>query len=975
MAEPAYMPGEQVRIVSARHRVGAVIGAPERRQGQFWYPVFFGQSQTEIVPEEDLEGFSGTGDVRSLMTDGRFAGREALSRLVTQLKLSLDLGSQIYALSASKTHFFPYQFKPLLKFLESRNHRLLIADEVGLGKTIEAGLILTELRHRRPDLNRVLIVVPAHLRRKWQEEMRRRFDRHFNILDSRNLREFLADYEREGQETQLWGIISLQSLSRVPMMEAWEAVGPELDLVIFDEAGRLRNDTTHSHRVARLMGESSDAMLLLTATPVQTRSERGPLARRFLGNPLYADVLARLVSQTAPSRRERIELQRDLEGLAVFGHVLSRTRKRDVHEEQPERRARVWPCQNVSADESEFYREVTRLCRDAYGQRNDGRGASFGIIQAQRQMASCMVAMTEYIEQRLAAIDDDASESGDAEGGNDESSPAIQPDWGALGDLEAWRRRLGAHDSKLEALCDIVRMLDREEPGAKILVFTFFPRTAYYLCRRLGDRGIAAEALTGATPTNPLNPELDERLRLIERFKSGPSIQVLVATNVAEEGLDLQFAHCMVNYDLPWNPMRIEQRIGRVDRIGQKSKIIQIINLSMPNTIEDRMLTLLFERLRIFELSIGDLETVMGDVIDELQGALFKPGLSAEQEEREIVRAADVIECQTQEARRLETEAESLVGQDEFFTDEVERARRLRRYITGEELIVYLTDYLREQHPDSRLRSVPGRDEMFDLEITDSLRQEVRSALPHGDPELIQFLARAGEGRCSFTTSPTLAEDDPRLTLLTFYHPLIRTVHRHYLENLRELHPACYVRLHSADLPGGRYGWLLYSSEIGGVQPRRDLEIVALHLQHEDALDEDTSETLLWLMAAQAETVPEARRHQEIDGEFIERAEDLFVSRLNARFSARRRSNEALVANRLASLRETYERNRELREQRVREARERRRQPTYIKGLETRTRTLDAGYHDKVSEIEATREMSRSYNLCAGGIVEIAHGT
>ena len=99
-----------------------------------------------------------------------------------------------------------------------------------------------------------------------------------------------------------------------------------------------------------------------------------------------------------------------------------------------------------------------------------------------------------------------------------------------------------------------------------------------------------------------------------------------MATNVAEEGLDLQFAHCMVNYDLPWNPMRIEQRIGRVDRIGQKSKIIQIINLSMPNTIEDRMLTLLFERLRIFELSIGDLETVMGDVIDELQGALFKPG-------------------------------------------------------------------------------------------------------------------------------------------------------------------------------------------------------------------------------------------------------------------------------------------------------------------------------------------------------------
>ena len=1030
MTESAYAPGEQVRIVSARHRVGVVIGEPERRQGQFWYPVFFGQSQTEIVPEEDLEGFSGMGDVRSLMTDGRFAGREALSRLVTQLKLSLDLGSQIYALAASKTHFFPYQFKPLLKFLDSRNHRLLIADEVGLGKTIEAGLILTELRHRRPDLNRVLVVVPAHLRRKWQEEMRRRFDRHFNILDSGNLREFLSIYEREGPGTQLWGIVSLQSLSRTPMLEAWEAIGPELDLVIFDEAGRLRNDTTHAHRMAKVIGESSDAMLLLTATPVQTKSEdlfnllrlldpqefsrpevfgnqltanshvlaaqselrrtkvdteqvvkrlrlveRGPLARRFLGNPLYADVLARLGAQAAQTRRGRTELQRDIEGLAVFGHVLSRTRKRDVHKEQPERRARVWPCQNVTPDEAEFYREVTRLCRDAYGRRSDGRGASFGIIQAQRQMASCMVAMTEYIQQRMTAADNNASESADADPDNDDGSPVIKPNWAALGDLDIWRRRLSASDSKLEALHDVVRTLDSEESGAKILVFTFFPRTAHYLCRRLHERGIAAEALTGDTPTNPLVPELDERSRLIARFKSDPSLQVLVATNVAEEGLDLQFSHCMVNYDLPWNPMRIEQRIGRIDRIGQESKVIQIVNLSMPNTIEDRMLTLLFERLRIFEQSIGDLETVMGNVIDKLQGALFEPGLSINEEEEEIIRAADAIERSTQDAVRLEKEAESLIGQDEFFTDEVERARRQRRYITSEELIVYLADYLKEQHSDCRLRPDPNRDAAFDLEIGDSLRQAVRAALPHGDPELIQFLARAGAGRCSFTTSPTLAEDDPRLTLLTFYHPLIRTVHRHYVEHLRELHPACYVRLRATDFPGGRYGWLLYSSEIGGAQPRRDLALVALHLQHEDSLDEDASERLLWLMVAQATTVPEARRHQEIDRKFIDRAEEVFVSRLNTQFSVRRRLNEGLVANRLASLRETYERNRQLREQRVREAKERRRQPAYIKGLETRIRTLDAGYQDKVSEIEATREMSRSYNLCAGGIVEIAHGT
>ena len=1028
MAAPQYTPGDRVRIVSARHRVGAVVGVPERRQGQFWYPVFFAPEQTDVFPEEDLERYSGSRDIKSLMEDGQFAGREALSRLVTQLKLSLDLGSQIYALSASKTSFFPYQFKPLLKFFESRNHRLLIADEVGLGKTIEAGLILTELRHRRPDLNRVLVVVPAHLRRKWQAEMRRRFDRHFNILDREDLREFLASYERDGTETRLWGIVSLQTLSRAAMMEAWEAVGPELDLVVFDEAGRLRNETTHAHRVARLLGESSDAMLLLTATPVQTGSndlfnllrlldpqqfsrpdvfyqqltvnasvlaaqsrlrradldntevlnrlrevERTPLAPRFLNNPLYPDVVQRLQSPSKLARRERIALQRDLESLTVFGHVLSRTRKQDVYEQQPERRARVWRCPDVSVAEAEFYNAVTDLCRSAYDSRQDGRGASLGIIQAQRQMASCMVAMIDYIKDRLFAADQVPLIELNDESDEDPDAPSIQPDWAALGDLNVWHGRLRAHDSKLQALHRVVCTLHREEPGAKIIIFTHFVRTARYLCRELQGRGIKAEALTGATPTNPVIPELDERLRLLARFKSDPAFGVLVATNVAEEGLDLQFAHCMVNYDLPWNPMRIEQRIGRIDRIGQKAKVLQIVNLSMPNTIEDRMLVLLFERLSIFEKSIGDLETVMGNVIDQLQDALFRPGLSASEEEHEIHRAADVIERNAQDARDFERSMTSLIGQDEFFADEVERAKRHHRYVTGEELLIYLGDYINEQHPDSKLRPDSKRAPVFELQFGDSLRQVVRAAAPQDDDNLIHFLARTGRGRCSITTSPNCAEDDPSVVLLTFYHPLIRAVHRHYVDHSQELHPACYVRLQSSELPEGRYAWLLYSSEIGGVQPQRDLELVALHLVSGDVLDDDRTETLLWLMVAHGTNIPEARRHLVVNRSLIDRAEEAFVSRLNARFRARRRLNEGLVANRLASLRETYERNRTLRQQRVREATDRGRRASYIKGLKTRIRTLDAAYRDKEADIERNREMSRSFNLRAGGVVEVVH--
>ena len=1030
MPKPSYSPGEEVRIVSARHRTGAIVGQPDRRQGQYWYPVFFGSGQTETHPEEDLEPFVGAGDVRSLMRDGRFAGRESLSRLVTQLKLSLDLGSQVYAMSASRTDFYPYQFKPLVKFLESRNNRLLIADEVGLGKTIEAGLILTELRHRRPEMARVLLVPPAHLRHKWREEMRRRFERHFRILDAADILEFLREYEREGPETQLWGIVSLETLRSARVMEEWEAVGPELDFVVFDEAGRLRNAGTRSQTAATTVVESADAVLLLTATPVQTKTEdlfhllklldpegfarpevfeeqlrvnsdvlkaQSELRRhdvvpqlvakrlmqvegsfqapRFLENPLYREVVARLSEEKDLTRQTRIELQRDLEGLSVFGHVLSRTRRRDVNEKQPQRRARVWPCPG-SPDEVEFYAEVTRICREAYGRRHDGRGASFGIIQTQRQMASCMPATVDYIRDRIREMPTEDAEFADVDQGESSNSDdaKIQPDWAALGDLEEWRSRLDARDSKLEALRDVICTLNCEEPGAKILIFTFFRRTVSHLQQKLEESGVTALALTGDTPTNPDNPELDERVLMIERFRSDRSVQVLIASPVADEGLDLQFAHCMINYDLPWNPMRIEQRIGRVDRIGQKSEVIQIVNLSMPNTIEDRILTLLYERINIFEHSIGDLESIMGDEIGKLERDLFMPQLTPAEEEARIKRAADAIENTAQESSRFEARAHALIGQDDFFTDEIERARKNRRYVTGEELLIYLGDYLKEHHRDCRLQPDEEDSDLFRLTVGDGLRQAVRAASSHGDHELIQFLTRVGDGQLVLTTNPTRAEENPRLSLLTFYNPLTRTVQKHYSDHLEQLHPACYIRLSSERVPAGRYAWLLYSSEIGGVRPRRDLELVALDIQHGEAVNEDDSEMLLWQMVAEADSVPESKRYLELDLDLLDRAEDLFVSRLNARFESRKRMNEALVANRLASLRETYQRNQQIREQRVREARERDRRASYIKGLETRIRTLEAGYDSKVQEIEASRELSRSYKLCAGGIVEVLHG-
>src|SRR5262249_23723757 len=159
---------------------------------------------------------------------------------------------------------------------------------------------------------------------------------------------------------------------------------------------------------------------------------------------------------------------------------------------------------------------------------------------------------------------------------------------------------------------------------------------------------------------------------------------------------------------------------------------------------------------------------------------------------------------------------------DEFFLDEIERARKRKRFLTGDELLIYVRDFLAENHKGCRLRSDEGREGVLRLLVTDQLRQVVRAALPAGDREGIRFLGRCAGGDVLLTTSPEIAEGDTGLELLSFYHPLVRAVHRHYEDRAVELHPISHVRLRSSEVPEGVYAWLLYSTEIGGARPARD---------------------------------------------------------------------------------------------------------------------------------------------------------
>jgi len=269
-----YKPGDEVQCVSNPSLIGTVVEVRELFDGVQYYSVRFDSATKTVKAEIDLRPFMPNPTPYDNFRNGIIDSYQEFQRLITYQRIirSQPLDNNIYAFNASRTRFFPYQFKPLLKFLVSPKQRLLVADEVGLGKTIEAGLILTELRARRV-VQRTLIVCPANLTEKWQMEMKRRFGENFDILNTKQFLKFLEDYEQQPDEETIKGIISLESIRRKSIRDRLEEIAPNFDFVAIDEAHHLRNLGSDQRKAIVLLSRSSDALLLLTATPVHLGNE------------------------------------------------------------------------------------------------------------------------------------------------------------------------------------------------------------------------------------------------------------------------------------------------------------------------------------------------------------------------------------------------------------------------------------------------------------------------------------------------------------------------------------------------------------------------------------------------------------------------------------------------------------------------------------------------------------------------------
>ncbi len=452
---------------------------------------------------------------------------------------------------------FPYQLEAAARVLRHMQGRAILADEVGLGKTIEAGLVLSELRLRGL-ADRALVLVPAGLVGQWCEELERKF-----ALPTVVGRAGRFDVPR-GSGPHPVVVASLAAARRDPLRAT--LTDPSWDVMIADEAHRLKNPRSASARLVRSL--RARYLLLLTATPVENRlADLFQLVGLVRPGSLGSASEFRARHGADPSGARNVgSLQ------LALREVMVRHRRSEISVMLPGRLAatvQVAP----GPEEAELYRRISERVRA------EARGAGPARTLALRSLL------------RLAG-----------------SSPrAVAPTLEKLGFTELAARAAEVPvTGKAVALLELLaRHVGR---GEKVVVFTAFRRTLEQLAALVEARGMPAAVYHGGLARA-------QKDAAIARFQD--DVPVLLSTEAAGEGRNLQFCHVMVNFDLPWNPMQIEQRLGRIHRIGQEHDV-RLTNLVARGTLEERLLEVLVAKINLFELVVGELDMILGQIEDDL---------------------------------------------------------------------------------------------------------------------------------------------------------------------------------------------------------------------------------------------------------------------------------------------------------------------------------------------------------------------
>jgi ATP-dependent helicase HepA len=861
-----FKPGDMVRLKAKPTVTGAVTAhLPSDPEDRFQV---FHDAAITIYYASQLEAVVATATRASVAPP-------TLHAALSALQLRHPSTSNLYSLFASRINFVPYQFRPVLKLIQAERPRLLIADEVGVGKTIEAGLILKELQARR-EIGSVLVICPKPLvaERKWLEELKR-FDEQFVHLDGSALRYCLEETHLDGIWPQHYSraILPYSLLDENLLMGKQQArkkqrglldldPPPTFDLVIVDEAHHIRNTDTWAYRNVRYFCDNAEAVVLLTATPIQLsnndlytllhllRPDVLPSRREFdqmsepnpylnaaidaargaregwtaavrasigqaVATPWGRHVLradnrfqeAKDLLDAAPDDPEnRLTLIRTLEALHTFAPLINRTRRRDIGNFTTRKPETV--SVDYTPEQHALDHDLIQLIGRMLAQRHGDKNLQFMLTTVRRQVASCVFGLapllSAILNRHLSQVQ--LSEMSD-EDSPDESGEVLA-DFRA--EVEAFIRRaraLSGPDPKFDAFLKVIRE-KQALPNNKLLVFSTFRHTLAYLVGKLAQSSIRLGLIHGDIPD-------DERRDLRHRFsldKANPqALDVLLSSEVGCEGLDFQFCDGLVNYDLPWNPMRVEQRIGRIDRYGQKSETAAIYNFITPGTVDAEIYERCLLRIGVFRQALGGSEEILGKLTREIHAIAENLTLTDEERAARLQQLADNEIRLVHEQSQLEEAQTKLFGLTVPKQDE-DLVKHASSFWLGPAMLANLVARYLESRGVSKLPTSLGRKAVVALQLGQETREKLLAdfkalSLSGASAQSWARWLKGNDPHLALTFDPATAAEQRNLVFITPTHALARQA-AHAVEPAVPL--VCNLNASGNALPPGRHPYAIY---------------------------------------------------------------------------------------------------------------------------------------------------------------------
>ena len=835
-----------------------------------------------------------------------YSAKDLNALLTARLILNPSISS-LYSLNSAKIDYIPYQFRPVLKIVKSDSPRILIADGVGVGKTIEAGLVLKELQARF-DYKSVLVICPRPLitEKKWQNELKR-FGEKFVHIDGKQLKycieeteldygEWPSDYQKciipysLFDEAVVCGTATKDGVTKKLDRKSLSDLKPfpKFDLVIIDEAHHIKNQNTYAYQAAQMFCDNAESIVLLTATPIQLAdkdlfvllnllrpdlvfdldsfrhmAEPNPFINEaakiirsnqenwqevaleqlklagdtpwgvamLTTNPMYQKAV-RMLNRDTITSAQRVELIGEVESLHTFANMINRTRRRDIGNftlRKPET-IKV----TFTEAQSELYTLLMQTQAEILIKLHGDRGIRFMMTTIMRQAASCIHGLKPFLQTILTRRFDELDISGlDVEDDTNTelgeklyqtmSVPKIKE---SVKQILLLADDLDAQDNKFDALLNTIQGKQDMENN-RVMVFSSFRHTLTYLADNLISAGIRVGVVHGGVPD-------EDRVKLRSRFMMNKSekeaIDVLLFSEVGCEGLDYQFCDCMVNYDLPWNPQAIEQRIGRIDRNGQKSESVSIINIITEDTIDCDIFDRCLSRIGVFNASIGDSEQILGDITKEIYNIAEQYILNPEERREKLQQLQDNQIRLIQEQQKMEDEKHTFFGLDlseNVIKKELQDATNI--HLSAEAIEKLVETYLEKRLGDSSAY-ILGEGKAKTLRLNADNRRllfEDYGRLPkQANPvykQWDQYLNNSVPFE-KITFDGEYASENADVVFIMPTHPLVKQA----LKCFEDEPILCSLKIKSGDLPVGEYPFIIYEWLYKGVKPDNKLLVVTL---------------------------------------------------------------------------------------------------------------------------------------------------